>query len=299
MPNFLIIGAAKGGTTSMYAYLSQHPQVFMPKFKEPWYFAWDGKEPAFRGPGDANLATRYVRNLKDYQALFGPAGEALALGEASTMYFHAEGTAERIRASNPAMKLILMLRNPVDRAFSQYRMRLCDGKEPLADFGQAVAAEEERIRDGWSQAFWYVRRGFYHRQLQPYDAAFPTEQIKIWLYEELAKEPERVVRETYAFLGVDPSFSPNIERKYNVGATPASAALPATMRQNSRVQKLVKSLLPSPLRERLSNSLRNRAQNLVTIKPEVREKLTALYRDDILRLQDRLGRDLGGWLSIP
>src|SRR3954452_17434204 len=120
MPNFLIVGAAKSGTTSLYYYLKQHPQVFVSPVKEPKFFAYEGEKVVYRGPGDAENNRRLVNNLADYRALFGGANGAKAIGEASPVYLYSPKACERIRHYLPDAKLFVILRDPAERAYPSF-----------------------------------------------------------------------------------------------------------------------------------------------------------------------------------
>ena len=150
-PSFLIVGAQKSGTTSLYHYLSQHPQVFMSSVKEPNFFAFEGQQVDYRGPAGqpASINLYSVTDWDDYQRLFADAGAAVALGEASTLYMAVPGTAERIRQRIPDVRIIAILRDPVDRAFSSYLHCRRTGREPYAEFETALQHERERIADNW------------------------------------------------------------------------------------------------------------------------------------------------------
>jgi len=300
MPTFLIIGAAKTGTTSMYEYLQQHPDIFMSAVKEPWHFAshamrrWTGPD------GDwLQLRARYLdlARMENYEALFEGGTHALARGEASAIYLHTEGCAERIRAALPDARLMVLFRDPVDRAFSQFKVNLQQNRETAGSFAEAVRLEEERIRQGWSPDFHYVRRGFYYRQLEPYLRLFPREHLRIYLYEDIVKDTAVVVRDAYAFLGVDPDFTPDTERRYNISGTPARAALPRLLRGASPVAAFVRCLVPKVLRQPIRLRLKRVAEKKIVVDPQTRADLIKEYRPDILKLQEMLGRDLGPWMS--
>lgn len=299
MPTFLIIGAAKAGTTSMYEYLRQHPDIFMSAVKEPLHFASHAMNRRWTGPGDDWLRARYLdlARVEDYEALFEGGTHALARGEASPIYLHTEGCAERIRAALPDARLMVLLRDPVDRAFSHFRMHLQGNRETAGSFAEAVRLEEERIRQGWSPAFHYVRRGFYYRQLEPYLRLFPREHLRIYLYEDIVKDTAVVVRDAYAFLGVDPDFTPDTEKRYNIGGTPARAALPTLLRGASRVTAFIRCLVPKVLRQPIRLRLKRMAEKKIVVDPQTRADLIKEYRPDILKLQEMLGRDLGPWMS--
>ena len=141
MPNFLVIGAAKSGTTALYHTLKQHPQIFMSPVKEPHFFAFEGERPVYCGPGDRELFNpRVVFRLEDYVRLFDGLRAQTAVGEASVQYLmRSDAAAARIRQHIPRAKLIAILRQPADRAYSHYIMLRSQGLERLS-FTQALAA---------------------------------------------------------------------------------------------------------------------------------------------------------------
>lgn len=149
LPTFLVIGAAKAGTTSLYHYLGQHPQVFMSPVKEPGFFALEGHPLDFRGPGDEWLRQATTTTLEAYQKLFEGVRDEPAVGEASVLYLHHHAAPEAIARYVPDVKLVAVLRDPVERAYSAFLYQTRNGREPLADFEEALRAEPRRIADGW------------------------------------------------------------------------------------------------------------------------------------------------------
>lgn len=161
LPNFLIIGAAKSGTSSIYDYLKQHPQIYMSSIKEPIFFAFEGEQIDEFGPfNDDPLAkgtlTNSATNIDDYQALFRDVDGEKAIGEASVRYLYFSKSPNRIKKYIPEAKLIAILRNPVDRAYSHFLMNLRKQFEPLNDFSKALQAEEKRKLDNWGWDWHYL-----------------------------------------------------------------------------------------------------------------------------------------------
>jgi hypothetical protein len=304
MPNFLIIGAQKSGTTSLYDYLKQHPQIYMSPVKEPRFFAIEGEKPNFQGPGDQELYENIVVDVEAYRALFQGASKETAIGEASVLYLYIPRASERIRHYIPEVKLIAIVRNPVERAYSAFLHLTRDRMEPLKDFACALRAEKERIRSNWGPIWHYKQVGFYYAQLKRYYETFEQGQIKVYLYEDLNDDPVSVLKDIYSFLGVADSFMPDVARRYNVSGIPTHEgwyALYTFLLEQNPVKSVVKPLLPKGLRRRLSTTLLSTLQDRTLVKPplpvEVRRELTELYRDDILNLQDLIKRDLSQWLQ--
>ena len=203
LPNFLIIGAAKSGTTSLWRYLSQHPQVFFAPIKEPRFFSYEGESVDYKGPGDDKWGREIVSSWDAYTALFASAGSQVAVGEASNVYLYfAAKTAPRIAARLPQARLIAILRNPVDRAYSSFLMLRGEGREPLADFRSALREEAGRLERGWSPAWAYTRRSFYAESVQTYRKLFPKSQMRFFLYDDLARRPQELFDSIFDFLGV-------------------------------------------------------------------------------------------------
>lgn len=297
LPNFLIIGAHKGGTTSLYHYLKQHPQVFMSSQKEPRFFALEGDPLDYRGPNDP--ASRCDRaTLAAYAELFEGVSSEAAIGEASTLYLYHERAPGRILHYVPDAKLIAVLRDPVDRAYSNFVYGRRDGFEPLEDFRDALASEDERVVQRWGPLWHYKRKGFYARQLRRYYGLFDASQIRVFLYDDLRLDPMQVTKEMFAFLGVRDDFRPDVSTRHNVSGIPRRAGLHRFLTGRNALRSAVGALLPREVRARISNSIQRR--NLVEaapLAPDLREELRELFREDVLELQEMIGRDLSAWLA--
>ena len=298
MPNFFVIGAAKAGTTSFYHYLQQHPDIFFSPIKEPKFFALEDKLPHYRGPGDQQQMTRgFVTDLEAYQALFGARRQERAVGEASTLYLYSRRTAACIHRYVPEAKLIAILRNPVDRAYSNFLQQVRDGYEPLTDFVEALRAEETRIRDKWMPFWHYRQRGFYYRQLRRYFDLFDRPQIKVYLYEDLKADPQRLGCDVFRFLEVDDTIVLDTAIKYNVSGWPKHQVLHKLLVRPNPVKTLVKGLTSARLRRLTKASLKRRNLERRPLPMETRRWLTKVYREDVLRLQDLIERDLSAWVE--
>jgi hypothetical protein len=295
MPNFLIIGAAKAGTTSLYSYLAQHPQIYMSEQKEPRFFAIEGEQPNYGGITQG-INRSSISTLEDYQALFAGVGDEVAVGEASTIYLYSEKAAERIKHHIPDAKLIAVLRNPADRAFSSYVHLVRDGFEALS-FAEGLAAEPMRRQENWQPLWFYQHRGFYYEQLKRYFDRFDNQQIKVYLYDDLVASTQTVAQDIYRFLDVDDSFVPDLTRS-NVSGIPKRRWLQNLFMKDNPLKSAIKPLLPEQMRKRISRDVnRKNTGDKPTFPPEIRHQLIETYREDILKLQDLLDRDLSSWLG--
>lgn len=195
MPNFLVIGAGKGGTTALHRYLQQHPEIFMSRRKELRFFPFENQRPDYRGPGDALDVSTVTTTIDDYRAHFAAAEGYPARGEASPVYLYLPRSAERIKHYLPEVKLVAILRHPAERAYSQYLMMRKWNGEKL-NFTEALAAEDQRVADGWGHRWHYRRRGFYATQLKSYFDLFKREQLRIYLYEDYLDDAVGLVQST-------------------------------------------------------------------------------------------------------
>ena len=298
MPNFILFGAAKAGTTSVYKYLEQHPDVFMSSFKEPGFFTFEGEKPKLNGPGAQKWVDRWVvTDLAAYQRLFDEYKGQTAIGEASPYYiYYYEKTPQRIYHYLPDVRLIAVLRNPVERAFSNYVWAVRDRAESLTNFNDALAAEAARIQDNWGPKWRYKDQGFYYQQLKPYYEIFQPEQIKICLYEDFVANPVVIMQDIFAFLRIDPNFIPDMSKKHNTSKIPRNKIWHQFLVKSNPIKSAIKPFLPLEFRQNLKKKAQEKNLFKPTLDSEISDRLTAEYRPDILQLQDLIGRDLSLWL---
>ena len=304
MPNFFIVGAQKAGTTSLYHYLNQHPQVYMSPIKEPFFFdhEMDSKGEVVSREFEGHRQPPRFTNIEEYSALFeGVRGEK-AIGEATPLYIYAPGTAGRIERYAPGAKSIALLRNPADRAYSAFLYAVRMGVEPLTDFAQALREEPFRMRNGWHYVFHYRSRGLYYQQLKRFYEVFGRERLGVWLYEDMREAPSSVAQSVFRFLDVDDTFATDTSSRYNPAGVPASRSARTAMRATDKtVGALRKVVAPTSSILPPAYKMRRLVQSRILtvpppIDPELREELTYSYKEDILRLQDLIGRDLSTWL---
>lgn len=300
MPNFLIIGATKAGTTSLYHYVKQHPQIYMSPIKEPRFFALEGeKNPSFRGQNGKQQKWITITNIEDYLALFKGVSNEIAIGEASTLYLYSSKAPERIRQYVPNMKLIAILRDPVERAYSHFLHFVRSCHEPFSDFLQAFQDEENRIQNDWGILWHYKQMGFYHVQLSRYFQIFDQSQIKIYLYEDWNSDPLGLLEDLFRFLGVDNTFIPNISVRSNPSVIPQNKTLQEFLLYPNPLKSALRMFIPKRLRQQVSVNLYKKNINngfKPPLSQQVREQLIEVYRKDILELQNLINRDLSKWL---
>jgi hypothetical protein len=273
VPNFFIAGAPKCGTTSLYHYLDQHPEIYMSPIKEPNYFASELRLDRFSarlrpraerdaetlrafldGPMEEKRFGGLVAAWPDYLKLFRNARARKAIGEASVCYLWSESAARNIQHSIPDARIIVVLRNPVDVLFSMYVHTLRSGAIRCT-FREAIQMGMEQRGGSIDVMNPFLEFGFYYQQMQRFLKAFSRDRVRIYWYEEYQAAPARMLADVFRFLGVDPDFVPDMSKRY------LEAALP--------------------------NVVMNSAD---------RAFLVEFYRDDILKLADLLDRDLSPWL---
>ncbi|NEP20385.1 MAG: sulfotransferase domain-containing protein [Leptolyngbya sp. SIO4C1] len=293
LPNFLIIGAAKAGTTSIAQYMKQHPQIYISPVKEPYFFSFEGQTPNFQGPGDSDTFSYAVTRLADYEHLFDKVNGETAIGEASVSYLHIPETAERISQHLSQVKILVILRDPAERAYAHFMHQIRDGHESTIDFSEALQVEDQRIQDNWMFPWHYKRNGFYFEQLSTYLSIFDARQIKVWLYEDLQKDAAGLLKEIFYFLGVDDTFTPDLSVRYNISGIPKNRTIFNLIDKPNLAKKVLRPLLPQKMRYKLRKS----ALEKPLMSKDIRNHLVNIYRDDILKLQDLINRDLSNWLS--
>lgn len=297
LPNLLVIGAAKSGTTALYHYLNQHPQVYMSPNKEPNFFAFEGQQVAFRGPGDRKMVESTITTLEAYGEEFAAVSNEIAVGEASPWYLYSPQAPQNIKRHIPEVKLIAMLRNPVDRAYSSYLHVLRDARETLT-FEEGLLAEEERIERGWEFIWHYKQAGFYAAQVERILTLFSKDQVRFYLYDDLLADPEKLLKDVYTFLCVDTGFVVNnTSQKFNATGVPKNRLLGRLLLQPNPVRSVAKYVTPERMRSSINHSLYQRLLSKPVLSEETRKRLSSAYEQDILILQDLLDRDLSTWTN--
>lgn len=297
LPNFLIIGAAKSGTSALYHYLRQHPQIFMSPRKETHFFGYDGIDPRTNGPGDTIVNA--VIELPDYLSLFQDVQDEVAVGEASPTYLYVPRAVDRIKHYIPDVKMVAILRNPADRAFSAYMHLRRDEREYLADFDEALAAEDKRIKENWGPIWHYKAGSMYSEQIERYLNTFPREQLRVYIYEEFKQDPITVLRNIFDFIGVDITFTPDIAIKPNVSGKPKSIFIQRLIQffflKPNPFRFLARRLISRDARWRFTTIVRNVNLQRVRIPLHTKKRLMAYFSDDIRKLEELLERDLSIW----
>jgi len=285
-PNFIIIGAMKAATTSLYTYLKQHPDVFMTTIKEPKFFNNLKKNSGLKMEGKM---LKKITTFKQYYSLFKHVKNENAIGEASPSYIFDEKCSTLIKKNLPETKIIAVIRQPVARAFSNFLHARRADKEKKSDF-------ETAFKDKDSKHF-YKEKGYYTKQLERYFTLFPKENIKVLLFEDLIKNPIKTTQEVFKFLNIDNSFIPDTSKKANVSGTPKGIFgwLIMKLRHYNLIPNIqFSNYLPGLIIQFIFNSAYKKASPLA---PELKKRLThTYYKEDILKLEKLIGKNLQHWL---
>ncbi|MEQ9423715.1 MAG: sulfotransferase [Cyclobacteriaceae bacterium] len=287
-PNFLIVGAPKCGTTTLYSNLLKHPDIFLSPIKEPHFFGSDLSYSEFR------------QKANKYADLFGKTDKKV-VGEASTWYLYSKTAASEIRAYNPQMKIIIMLRNPVNAAFSLHSQALFSRNEVLSNFDDALNVEELRLKGKAipvcahrTEALHYTEAYKYSQQISRFAANFKSSQILVIIFEEFINMPHKIMVDVCEFLGVDSKF------QFQVGISNSRKKIrnhfihKMIQKKNKRLTKL----FPIIIRRQMHNLLKqlnSRKAESYELSESVRNKLQETFIKDIEKTEAILNLKLDDW----
>jgi Sulfotransferase family len=313
LPTFFIVGAPKAGTTSLYHYLDQHPDVYMSPVKEPNYFSeeirlgnisaqWQdwaqGEHEALqlylRGPMQEKRFGGIVSNWSDYLKLFENVKGEKAIGEASVCYLWSKTAAQNIASTTPNAKIIMVLRNPVERAVSQYKQAVASGLIGKS-FREQVRKSLNNKSDQFGLLNPFLDFGLYYEQVKRYTERFSAENVRIYLYEEYKQTPTRTLTDIFHFLTVDSQFSPDISEKYLQASWPKFMGLSFMLKKCGAWSPLKKAIPKNliPFVRKLVFETTQKAE----LDSEDRAELSNYYREDVARLSDLIQRDLHTWVE--
>ncbi|MDN5870839.1 MAG: sulfotransferase [Nitrococcus sp.] len=286
LPGFFVVGAAKAGTTSLYAYLRRVPAVFMPDVKEPHFFS-----PSALG---SNGAHGKVSDWRDYLAIFSGARDKEIIGEASPSYLWDDQSPLLIRSRLPESKIIILLRDPIERAFSHYLADVRLGWQKLP-FHQALQADLDYPRKQWGQSHLYLELGCYVEQISRYFRNFGRENVKVVLFDDLKEEPMTCLTGICSFLGVNPLAPlPARSETHNAAAVPRGH-IGRLLIGSSALRRAAQALIPSQVRALCRDHLLLTASK-PQMESQARAFLKGYYKEETQKLQTLLDRRLP-WAS--
>jgi hypothetical protein len=294
VPNFLVIGAAKAGTTSLYDWLGQHPEVFVPRQKGLHFFASDWLQQNANGPGDTRLLQTVASTWESYLAHFREAGVNRAIGDCSPSYFAWWPSREAIRDRLPGVKIILLLRDPVQKAFSQYTHLIRDGRESLS-FWEALQAEPERKAHGYGALWRYRESACYAEPTERFLEYFGPDRMRVYFFEELVRDSGHVLREVFRFLGVSEHAPITTSEARHRSGKPRSRVL-ALVVNHPRLRRFSRKILPAHLVARVGAKV---TELNTGAKPLLDDRSRAFLLQETRADKERLARILGRPLPWP
>jgi hypothetical protein len=299
LPDFFVLGAPKAGTTALHTALACHPQLYLSPVKEPKYFLCDGRPPPQEGgPGDAHSYREWVWSRSQYEQLFAAAPGGTLLGESTPFYLADFAAHRRIRAAVPEARLIAVLRDPVDRAYSNWAHLWADGLETIDDFVAACAEEPRRRQAGWAPIWRYLETGLYGRQLQHLFTVFPREQVHLIRYLSLVEEPAATLDRVCRFLGVDEGIISEVPAR-NVGGYVPPTLYTRALRSVFRQGAGLGSHFPPQVWRKASLPLQWLIQRTPQHRPELleseRAELVDYFAEDIDIVERETGWNLDPW----
>ena len=285
-PNFFLVGAAKAGTTSIYTYLSQHPKVFFPAIKEPHFFT------QVRPARQQRFLIEAITKRSAYLRLYVHATSYSVIGDASPSYLWHPEVPQRIRAEVPEAKIAVVLRDPVERAYSHYLMDYREGVQSKS-FYQALLDDMNRHEKGWGISYLYFELGLYAEQLQRYLETFKPERVKVLMFDDFRRDAMAVLREIAGFLGLDPNPLAHVDtsQKYNSYAAPRNQYLRRVA--GAKFSRMLgQTLMPRRLGAFIFERIFLKQASKPLLDPHARDLLCSLYDPELDKLEKLLGRRL-------
>jgi hypothetical protein len=301
-PDFLLIGAPKAGTTALHAALALHPDVFVTNPKEPKYWLCDGAPPPhWSGPGDRHSQREWMWRQDEYADLFRPARPDQARGESTPFYLWSKGAHRRIAEALPKVKLVAVVRDPIDRAYSNWMHLWSDGLEPIADFEHAFSLEGERAGAGWAPFWRYRELGWYGDQLNHLYSYVDPQRVLVVRYRDVVDEPRATVDRVCRFLGIRKGLVSEIPRD-NSKPFVAPGWRPAVLGPVVRAGARAAQFAPPSYWRRASEPLISMlAGDRKALRPaltsEQRQRLLPAFAPDIALLSRVTGEDFSDWYS--
>lgn len=293
-PNFIIAGFPKCGSTALHYYLDDHPEVFMPKQKELHFFTNHILAKLKNGPGDKEAKLNQISNLDNYDKCFENAKDSQVIGEASPSYINYPSVFSEINKELNKPKVIIMLRDPIKRAYSNYLHLVREHRESLS-FYDSLMKENERINNGYSDFWYYKFNSSYFDKILAAKKSF--DDVLIITQEELRNDTKGTIKKVFSFIGVDNNYTPNnIHQKYNHGGVFEDNFITRFFFKQTKFKSTIKKIVPIPvqLKNVLNNTVSKYRQPTPEIDVETMNYLVTYFKKDVKKLKS-LGVAIEHW----
>ena len=293
IPNFIIVGVARCGTTSLYHYLNQHPEISLSKIKEPKYFSSIDLALPQKGVGDHTVHKRIIKDEKKYDKLYAEFHHHKCVGDASSdcFYYH-ENVIPRIKEKLGDVKIIVCLRNPVQRAYSAYSNLVRDSRETLS-FREALYNEGDRISKNWDWMWHYKKGSLYADALSHYQKEFSN--IEVVFFEDLTTNVDKVLQRLFSFLEVDKEIKIDVNSQYSYSGKPKNAIFAKLTNRNNFiifwVRELALKTIPRKYLEKIALLLFKKEEIDKVVKIELKQ----FFKEDIEKLEKLTMKNLSSW----
>ena len=301
-PDFLLIGAPKAGTTALHAALAQHPEVFVSDPKEPKFWLCDAAPPPhWCGPGDKHSQQEWIWRPDEYADLFRAALPEQVRGESTPFYLWSRGAHRRIAEALPDVRLVAVVRDPIDRAYSNWMHLWSDGLEREPDFEQALSREAERVSAGWAPFWRYRELGMYGEQLAHLFTYVDPQRVLVLRYREVVDEPAATFDRVCSFLGITEGIVGEVPRD-NAKPYVTPGWRPSVLGPVVRAGARLGQFAPPRYWRRASEPLiamlaGDQAARRPSLTAAQRERLIPRFAEDIALLAQLTGQDFSDWLS--
>lgn len=298
LPNFLVAGFPKCGSTSLYYYLREHPQIFLPKQKELHYFSFDIIKKLNTGRGDKQIKKFHIGDLKKYQSCFDSVTTEIAIGDVSPSYANYPEVIDKIKQTlHKDPKIVLILRDPIQRAYSNYLHLRRENRETLS-FHEALLEEANRKEKLYSDFWYYQFNSHYYEKIKPLKDRF--KDVYIITFEAFIEDRKKGIHDLYSFLGVDPSFEPqNLNTKFNEGGVFEQNPITKFIFSQNKLKTVVKKTVPitSGMKQLKLKAINRYKKSTPPIEPETEAYLVSRFKDEVHKLKEEFGVQTEYWNS--
>ncbi len=296
-PQLIVGGASKSGTTALYYYLNQHPEFFLPSKKELHFFSRDYLSQTVGGKGDRFILAEIPTTFQNYIDFFNDAQETQIGVDISPSYLFHYKCAGKIIKRLPEIRIVFILRNPVDKIYSQYLHLVSTGRETLS-FSQALDHEKHRENIGYSDMWLYKKSGYYADAIKHFISVMGKKRVRIYYYEEFINNRTEVLADVCKFAGVDSSFQFTGIKQVNRSGLPKSKIISSLFLSPGRLSYLMRRIIPHNIGKKLRETIKNlNTGEKPGLAPDMKRKLANLYKDDLIQLEKIIKKKCN-WISV-